>query len=144
MFQNELVKKVGLFPNAAYLEENVIVSFADCSDWARISKGAAGILQKHYGADFLELEESSMLATLGIFGKGIMGFEFYDVERERVAVAKETEYYLPESQLFTKKCRAYSFAAKGGDNKEPHNHNDVGNFIVSSGGRQLIADNGKR
>ncbi|MFF5933357.1 heparinase II/III family protein [Streptomyces sp. NPDC012508] len=34
------------------------------------------------------------------------------------------------------------FAAKGGHNAEPHNHNDLGHFILYAGGEQLLADLG--
>jgi hypothetical protein len=37
---------------------------------------------------------------------------------------------------------AVAFAAKGGHNREPHNHNDLGQFILSAGGEQLLADIG--
>jgi hypothetical protein len=41
-----------------------------------------------------------------------------------------------------KKTASYGFAAKGGDNEELHNHNDVGSFIFARNGRQLISDIG--
>ncbi|WP_371794556.1 heparinase II/III family protein [Streptomyces sp. NBC_01718] len=34
------------------------------------------------------------------------------------------------------------FAAKAGHNAEPHNHNDLGHFILYAGGEQLLADLG--
>lgn len=37
---------------------------------------------------------------------------------------------------------AVSFAAKGGHNAEPHNHNDLGHFIVHAGGEDLLTDLG--
>ncbi|AZM48744.1 hypothetical protein DMB38_25825 [Streptomyces sp. WAC 06738] len=37
---------------------------------------------------------------------------------------------------------AVAFAAKGGHNGEPYNHNDLGQFILSAGGEQLLADIG--
>lgn len=35
-----------------------------------------------------------------------------------------------------------AFAAKGGHNDEPHNHLDLGQFILAAGGEQLLADLG--
>ncbi|MEV0096762.1 heparinase II/III family protein [Streptomyces sp. NPDC050738] len=35
-----------------------------------------------------------------------------------------------------------AFAAKGGHNDEPHNHNDLGHFVLAAGGEQLLADLG--
>jgi hypothetical protein len=35
-----------------------------------------------------------------------------------------------------------AFSAKGGNNDEPHNHNDLGHFILHLGGESLLADLG--
>lgn len=35
-----------------------------------------------------------------------------------------------------------AFAAKGGHNDEPHNHLDLGHFVLAAGGEQLLADLG--
>jgi len=142
LFQNELVKKVAVFPETAYLGQGAIVSFADCDKSVRISKGIMGILQKHYGENILDLQESDLRGYLDLFGKGILSFEYYRAGSGKLRPMKEKEYYLPDSQIFVKKGSKYSFAAKGGDNQEPHNHNDVGTFIVSNGEGQLIADIG--
>ena len=143
LFQNKLVKNVAGFPNVAYLEKDVIVSFADCDKTARASKGVIGILQKHYGKEYLNLPENGLSEKKDIFSKAILTFEFFEPEHEDIQAIHEKEYFLPDSQIFVKKYPAYSFAAKGGDNKEPHNHNDVGSFIISSGSRQLLADIGR-
>ncbi len=37
---------------------------------------------------------------------------------------------------------SFAFAAKGGHNDEPHNHNDVGSFILACGDDELVADLG--
>lgn len=37
---------------------------------------------------------------------------------------------------------AYVFAAKGGHNNEPHNHNDIGHFILYAQGETLLPDLG--
>ena len=36
----------------------------------------------------------------------------------------------------------YGFAAKGGHNGEPHNHNDIGHFILHANGISVLADMG--
>jgi hypothetical protein len=39
-------------------------------------------------------------------------------------------------------CKGLYFAAKGNDNNESHNHNDVGNFIIYADGQPVIIDVG--
>ncbi|MBR5967625.1 MAG: heparinase II/III family protein [Lachnospiraceae bacterium] len=74
--------------------------------------------------------------------------ERYRTETEELA-ATTTEngsyrmYVLPAAQWAI--CRGTSgggFAIKGGHNAEPHNHNDVGNFIYALGDEPLLTDLG--
>ena len=51
-------------------------------------------------------------------------------------------YYAPKSAWLIRRTTSYGFAAKGGSNDVSHNHNDIGSFIVVSGGRQLLCDLG--
>jgi len=54
--------------------------------------------------------------------------------------------YLPDVawvvDRFSTKRGVIAFAAKGGHNDEPHNHNDLGHFIVHVGGDNLLTDLG--
>ena len=45
---------------------------------------------------------------------------------------------------YIKRGKNYSFAAKGGKNdiEDNHNHNDIGSFIVTHGGKQVLCDLG--
>lgn len=49
---------------------------------------------------------------------------------------------LEDSAWYIRKTPAYSFVIKGGHNDEPHNHNDVGSFIIAKGDKQILADIG--
>ena len=56
--------------------------------------------------------------------------------------------WLPSVQVHVRRAAAGSaaglaLAAKGGTNDENHNHKDLGSFLVSAGGRQLLVDVGK-
>ena len=47
-----------------------------------------------------------------------------------------------DSQWFIYRSEAYNFACKGGHNSEPHNHNDIGSFVISKNGRVTFSDPG--
>jgi hypothetical protein len=49
---------------------------------------------------------------------------------------------LPEAQWLIASAGEISFAAKGGHNGEPHNHNDVGSFIYYQKGKMVFHDLG--
>jgi hypothetical protein len=58
-----------------------------------------------------------------------------------------TDTYLPDLQVmaarsFKDSAKGFYLAAKGGNNAESHNHNDVGNFIVYYDGLPLLIDVG--
>lgn len=57
------------------------------------------------------------------------------------------ETWMPDLQVFTARSKNSSdkglyFAAKGGNNGENHNHNDVGNFVIYDNSRPVIIDIG--
>jgi len=52
------------------------------------------------------------------------------------------DFFAPSSEWLVRRNAHYGFAAKGGTNNEPHNHNDVGSFILSANGRQILCDLG--
>jgi hypothetical protein len=49
---------------------------------------------------------------------------------------------LPDAQWLIANTEESSFAAKGGTNGEPHNHNDVGSFIYYKKGKMILCDLG--
>ncbi len=50
--------------------------------------------------------------------------------------------YYENAQWYINKTRGYVLAAKAGHNDEPHNHNDVGSFILFDGGKYILDDIG--
>ena len=47
------------------------------------------------------------------------------------------------SQWFIYRGEKYNFACKAGYNAEPHNHNDIGSFMISQNGKVTFTDLGK-
>ncbi|MBQ9115716.1 MAG: heparinase II/III family protein [Clostridia bacterium] len=47
-----------------------------------------------------------------------------------------------DAQWFIYRSEGYNFACKAGHNHEPHNHNDVGSFIISKNGNTTFTDPG--
>lgn len=50
--------------------------------------------------------------------------------------------YLPDAGIVVARSGGAAFAAKGGHNDEPHNHNDLGHFLLAAGGEVLLTDLG--
>ena len=47
-----------------------------------------------------------------------------------------------DAQWFIYRSEPYNFVCKAGYKNEPHNHNDVGSFMVSKGGKVTFTDPG--
>lgn len=52
------------------------------------------------------------------------------------------EFIYNSSQWYINKKTNYSLFIKGGNNAEPHNHNDIGSFIISDSNGQILCDIG--
>jgi hypothetical protein len=64
-------------------------------------------------------------------------------ETPRVEEAAESQVvYYPVTELVFAQAPGLAFAAKGGHNRESHNHNDLGQFILMLAGEPLIVDLG--
>ena len=51
-------------------------------------------------------------------------------------------YYYSDAQWYVKQGEKFSFAAKAGNNRELHNHNDVGSFMLVVGNEIPLSDLG--
>ena len=120
------------------------VSFAD---------GGGVISQPTYLIHYLKREYPDDILVYGLqYGNDGAGelsyhlrfFAWFDEEAYLSPADKDAsfEFFAPEAQWLIKKTAAYGFAAKGGDNGEFHNHNDIGSFIFAKNGRHILTDLG--
>lgn len=142
LFEEKHVETVARFVTFPYLEDGrVAVSFGDCGRASKVTLATISALDARYGGILESVPANALLYISAEWKKSVRGIVLYDPQKEDRCLA-EGEYYAPESGWFVKRNTLFGFAAKGGDNGEPHNHNDVGNFIFSHNGKQIIADLG--
>ena len=58
------------------------------------------------------------------------------------ANAQKDTMYFSDAQWYIAHRTGFGFAAKGGHNDEPHNHNDLGHFILATAHGQVLCDLG--
>ena len=66
--------------------------------------------------------------------------------KNNIKVQTESENgfdYFKNAGWYIKRTSNYEFAAKAGDNKESHNHNDIGVFLLNVGGDKIVTDPGR-
>lgn len=145
-FADEHVKSMAHFIEMTLLGNGSVVNFSDCGREAKVGLGTMSILDHHYGDILCNIpEEYYMIMDYlkrGRWQVAVRGIVYFDPERNYASPIKNDVYYKKDSAWFVKKYPAYCFAAKGGHNDEPHNHNDVGSFLLSYNGQQILADLG--
>ena len=143
-------KEIAMFFQRAYISGNLVISFSDTSIHNAVMPGMIFRLNDIFGDDVRILPEDSYAKkpvtgdTCYRFASCIRSFLWYKPEKIPSAYPKAKEtIFLKDAQWYIKRTDAYVFAVKGGNNDEPHNHNDIGSFIISDGKEQLLADLGR-
>jgi len=144
LFRLEKVKQISGFFAKMYLTDDVVVSFSDGSDKISLSPGLIHQLKSIYPDDVPSLPDSAydFDLTTARWCQSVRDFVFYNPDCKGEKLPSDTQYYFEDAQWFIKKTPVYSFAIKGGTNDEPHNHNDIGSFILARGDRQTLVDLG--
>ena len=144
LFEDDHVKTIAQFPTMTFLDKGATISFADGPRQGVVGLGTTSILKSHYG-DLISLIPGESYVTRDHCARWdlhINSIVWFDPGMDFNALPQDAVYYMKESEWFVKKCEAYGFAAKGGNNAEPHNHNDLGSFILCHGGHQVLTDLG--
>lgn len=148
LLNGEKIKNVALFQQNSYLDQDWVVSFSDGPRTARYNAGLTHYLK----SKFEEIVFPSAEYRCGF--KDDPCYRWGHIIRNLVwshdsctsSKLESSVCYLQDSQWFISKninhSSIFCFAAKGGHNAEPHNHNDIGNFILYGNGEALIPDLG--
>ena len=140
-FNNPKTEKLAGFLTSLYLDEKNVAAFAD---------GGSNSEPKYplWTLHFLKNEYGIMLppvsgAELSIwkFSWAVRSFLYFEPKYENEVLQPAVKHY-ELLEWYIERKKRYSFAVKGGHNKEQHNHNDIGSFIVTSGGKAVLCDLG--
>lgn len=144
LFKLEKVKQIALFRQKIFLEKNVVVPFADAPHNYNFHIGLVHFLAREYEEAEIPDEMYAAMFDDDIrhrFADFIRDFYWYDPCMDKACAKNKTNIFY-KSQWYLKKMENYWFAAKGGRNNEPHNHNDLGSFIIYDDGTFILDDLG--
>lgn len=143
LFADPKVKLMATFPQRNLMMGNTATSFADGNMHAKVPLDLYHFLHRLY-PDAVTLPPPERMA----FNEGncrwvqfLRHFAYFDPALCGGELPKET-YYLPVAGQYITTRDTFSFAVKAGRNDEPHNHNDVGSFILSTAKGQELCDLG--
>jgi len=157
IFDNELIKNIGRYIYRAYISKGTYyINFGDAplkirQDAGRIYRFGERIDDsgmKNFGAFLLKESDYDKHAVAGKIGEGLE--RLFNLDGWQEAQASEpliSEFYFSDRELaFARDASdtslGFYFAAKGGNNAESHNHNDVGSFMLYFNGDPVLIDVG--
>ncbi len=144
-FTRPKVRAIATYIQKMFLSGNTSVSFADSGTSLCYHLGLVHYLKSVYPDDVAVYDRSLSYNYDGCarFCLHLRSALWYREEFDTAALPNDSCAFFAEgAQWYIKKTPAYGFAAKGGHNKEPHNHNDVGSFIFAKNGIQILSDPG--
>jgi hypothetical protein len=150
-----LVREIGRYIYRAHIHDLWYLNFADAAARLHI----AGDVVCRYGraigdeklaamgAWAVQRRGSESLGRTDSIGRNLPAIFDKELRTAKGYQPLVRDVWLPGTQVFASRLKEGSpdglyLAAQGGHNAESHNHNDVGNFVVFSGGDPIIIDIG--
>lgn len=158
--QRKKVEAMGKFITTMYIDNLNFVNFSDAQAHnvpninilfpygEYLGNEPMKQLAAYVGKTFDYLEKPSTLflrsGNYPKLGRELMLLSMLGKYQATEAVQPHTEdAYLENSQIMVASNQDWFLAAKGGNNAESHNHNDIGNFIVYHQQKPVIIDLGR-
>ena len=145
-FKMDHVRAIAPFLSRMYLTGPCTVSFSDTGRTGVYNMGVLHYLKNEYPEEVIipDPAYSELMDSCGRWCTFLRSFTWMKEEYLASTADATTDmtYYAPSVSWLIKRGAAYSFAAKGGHNAEPHNQHDVGSFSLAKDGRQILTDPG--
>ncbi len=144
LFALPICRKIALFQQNAFMRQNLTISFSDGAQSHRMLPGLSQKLYDIYGEEILmpPLEYAEFDDNCRRFASYLRNIFWTDPNAPHGS-ARAGETYYPSAQWYLNHNEKLSLAAKAGHNDEPHNHNDIGSFLLMSDTGQILCDFGR-
>lgn len=137
LFRNPKVHEIALFQQNMALTETEGISFADGDDTFRPAAWISHFLKHEYPD--VEIPDIPPEVYAGPMLPSVL---WQDPALATGQKMNPKSHIYPDSQWYIYRGK-YNFACKAGYNNEPHNHNDIGSFIIAKNGKVTFTDPGK-
>lgn len=148
ILQNEKIKEIAKFQQYMFVKNNKTASFSDSSRRdISFDIGKTHFLRKSFG-DEIKVPPYKYRNTIGghcDWAGAFRAFYWFDPtisSDDSYFMEDSGEKYFDDAKWYINRKKKFALVAKGGNNEELHNHNDLGSFIITDGVHQLIADFG--
>jgi hypothetical protein len=150
LFARPEVRRIAAFPHRALLSPGYYVPFSDIPATRQPQRALLHFLARRYGLPELAALDSAAPPQRVLTDRGPaerLRDLFWYPQAFMPTVPTPPTHFFPAVQWLIARAEPVNpdglvLAAKGGHNDEPHNHNDVGSFVVHWRGESLIAELG--
>jgi hypothetical protein len=134
----EKMKAIAQYPGTVYLGNGLYASFADAHETSEVEPYLAARISQRTGAtELLGLVGSATDWRLNTLLRNLTWWD-----GSRAAEPPLREAFLPKSGIAKFVSGPAVLAIKAGNNDEPHNHNDIGSFMLCYDGVAYLCDPG--
>jgi hypothetical protein len=147
LLQGDKIARIAAFPAAVAFEAPRYVNFSDCNAVYEPNTGLMSRLHSRLGQPLPPMKAVCSLHADHCyrFPHNVRNLLWTDPALLGKPAEEGSFEYPDTAWIITKhdvQGSLFAFAAKGGHNNEPHNHNDLGHFIVYAGGEAQLTDLG--
>ncbi|CAH1225626.1 hypothetical protein PAECIP111891_05839 [Paenibacillus allorhizoplanae] len=147
LLNQDKIKRIAEFPAAVSLSDSSCINYSDCRPTFRPATGLISRLCRRLG-----IAPPKMTCVPSFHEDHCYRWPFTfrnmmwtETQWLHAPGAEGTFYFASTDWLVDKRETSkglLAFSAKGGHNNEPHNHNDLGHFMIHIAGDTLLADLG--
>ncbi|GLX66959.1 heparinase II/III domain-containing protein [Paenibacillus glycanilyticus] len=145
LLSGEKISKIASFPAAVQLSGASYTSFSDAWPDSQPHTGLMCRLHHRLGQALPEMNGVPALYRINRWAHASRNLLWSEAELLNGSMA-QGNFFFPEAGWAVSKAMhasaQFSMACKGGHNDEPHNHNDLGQFILNVNGESLLTDLG--
>lgn len=148
-FALDQVKRIATFQQKCFLGGFSVANFSDALPEARVQLGLSHSLAEKYKGEVAvppeRLRAEYSRDHCSRWAPALRNLIWRDYETIHTEWAAD-DFYLEQAEWLISRYEwagdMYGFAAKGGHNGEPHNHNDLGHFLLVGHGQSFLSDLG--
>lgn len=145
LLEGEKIRRIAAFPASMQLSPSSYVNFSDALLNYKPNTGLVCQLHRRLEQPIPYLDEVRSLYKINRWAHASRNVFWSEAGLLQQPMTGGSNLYPNSHWAVMKKqvdLRTFSFACKGGHNDEPHNHNDLGHFILDMDGDTLLTDLG--
>jgi Heparinase II/III-like protein len=141
LLETERARAIAGFPTHLHLSGDAFVNFADAPEHCPLHSGLSSRLNQRLNLGLPNAPSS--FHRDHCYRWGHISRNLFWTTPERSVAPTPRVSWLPDLGVLVARGEGTVFAAKGGHNAEPHNHNDLGHFVLHLHGETILCDLGR-